>query len=103
MLRTYETLLLLSPELSAEGRGEILDNLKGVIQNEGGKPLDLNEWGMRDLAYPVKKQTRGYYVLLTYALDGSKVSELERIIRITDGVFKFVVVKLSDTTTEQEA
>ncbi len=105
MLRTYETLLLLSPELGVEGRGEVLETLKGVIQNQGGQPLEIDEWGMRDLAYPVKKQNRGYYVLITFGLEGPKVAELERIIRITDGIFKFVIVQLSDTfaAAEQEA
>ena len=57
-------------------------------------------WGMRDLAYPVRKQMRGYFVRLEYVAPGDTVAELERVIRISDGVFKFITVKLADTVEE---
>ena len=58
---------------------------------------------MRDLAYPVRKQMRGYYVRLEYAGPATLVAELERNIRIADGIFKFVSVKLADTAEEEAA
>jgi len=95
-LRKYENLLLLSPELSAEERQVILDNLTAIMVREGGKILEVNEWGMRDLAYAVRKMDRGYYVLINSVMPGAAVAELERNIRITDGILKFVTVKLAD-------
>ena len=59
-----------------------------------------DHWGMRDLAYPVRKQMRGYFVRLEYVAPGDTVAELERVIRISDGVFKFITVKLADTVEE---
>ena len=55
---------------------------------------------MRDLAYPVRKQMRGYYVRLEYLAPAAAVAELERNIRISDGVFKFLTVKLADAAGE---
>jgi small subunit ribosomal protein S6 len=95
-MRKFETLLLLSPELSADARTVILDNLKGIIEREGGKVLLEDAWGMRDLAYPVKKQMRGFYVRLEYAGPGALIAELERNIRITEGMFKFLTVQLEE-------
>lgn len=95
-MRKFETLLLLSPELGSEAREEVLSTLSGVIEREEGKILEMDHWGMRDLAYPVKKVMRGYYVRMEYALGGGSVAELERIIRITDGIWKFVTVKLAE-------
>ncbi len=95
-MRKYETLLLFSPELASENLQEILENLKGVVEREQGSILTLDDWGMRDLAYMVRKQTRGHYVRLEYALPPAGVAELERIVRITDGILKFVSVKLAD-------
>ncbi|QLA16352.1 30S ribosomal protein S6 [Desulfolutivibrio sulfoxidireducens] len=95
-MRKYETLLLFSPELASENLQEILETLKGVIEREQGSGLTLDDWGMRDLAYMVRKQTRGHYVRLEYALPPAGVAELERIVRITDGILKFVTVKLAD-------
>ena len=99
-MRKYENLLLLSPELSTDVRGSLLENLKGVIEREGGKVLAEDHWGMRDLAYPVQKQMRGYYVRLEFAAPATLVGELERNIRISDGIFKFVTVKLADAVEE---
>lgn len=101
-MRQYETLILLSPELAAEARKDVLDTLTGIIERESGKMLLADEWGMRDLAYAVKKQSRGYYVRLEYTAPGNCVSELERIIRINDGVFKFITVKLADEFKPEE-
>ena len=95
-MRKYETLLLLSPELAGEAREEILTMLTGVIEREQGSLLATDHWGMRDLAYPVQKQMRGYYVRLEYGAPGGLVAELERNIRITDGIFKFTTVCLED-------
>lgn len=95
MANNYETLVLLSPELAEENRKEILDLLTGIVDREGGKMVETDDWGMRQLAYPVKKQSRGYYVRLVYDAPGALVAELERNIRITDGIFKFMTVKLA--------
>ncbi len=97
MLQTYETLLLMSPELASEARQELLDNLSGIIERDGGNVLIVDDWGMRELAYPVQKTMRGYYTRLEFALPGEAITELERNIRIADGIFKFLTVKLADT------
>ncbi len=102
-MRKFETLLLLSPELAADAREALLGNLIAVLEREQGRLLTADHWGMRDLAYPVRKQMRGYYVRLEYAAPGSAVAELERIIRIADGVFKFMTVQLSDHLVEESA
>ena len=73
-MRKFETLLLLSPELSTEARTTLLDGLKNIVEREGGKVLVEDAWGMRDLAYPVKKQMRGFYFRLEYAGPGALVA-----------------------------
>lgn len=102
-MRKFETLLLLSPELSAESREGILAALTGIIEREGGKPVEVDQWGMRDLAYPVHKLMRGFYVRLVYEAPAALVAELERNIRITDGIFKFITVKLADEAAGEDA
>ena len=102
-MRKFETLILLSPELSAESREGILAALTGIIEREGGKMVEVDQWGMRDLAYPVHKLMRGYYVRLVYEAPAPLVAELERNIRITDGIFKFITVKLADEAAGEDA
>lgn len=102
-MRKFETLLLLSPELSAENREGIVNALVAVVEREGGVMTEVDHWGMRDLAYPVRKLMRGYYVRLEYDAPAALVAELERNIRITDGIFKFVTVKLADEAAGEVA
>ena len=99
-MRKFETLLLLSPELPVDGREAIISGLVAIIEREKGSMLATDHWGMRDLAYPVQKQMRGYYVRLEYAAPGALIAELERNIRIADGIFKFTTVKLADCIEE---
>ncbi len=102
-MREFETLLLLSTELSADSREGIVNGFCAVIEREGGKVIEVDNWGMRDLAYPVHKQMRGNYVRLVYAGPAPLVAELERNIRITDGVYKFLTVKLADKAATEDA
>ncbi|WP_243367852.1 30S ribosomal protein S6 [Fundidesulfovibrio soli] len=95
-MRKYETLLLLSPELNAESKKELIESLSGLIVRQEGTMLTVDDWGTKELAYPVRKQVRGQYVRMEFAAPGTAVAELERIVRITDGIYKFVTVKLAD-------
>ena len=100
-MRQFETLILLSPELSSDSREGIINNLVAIIEREGGKIDEIDQWGMRELAYPVHKLMRGFYVRLVYSAPPKLVAELERNIRITDGIFKFLTVKLTESTPEE--
>lgn len=99
-MRKFETLLLLSPELGSEPREALLSTLTDVIAREQGSMVTTDHWGMRDLAYPVRKHMRGYYVRLEFLAPSTAIAELERIIRITDGIFKFVTVRLEGDAEE---
>jgi len=99
-MRKFETLLLLSPELTAEARETLLATLTGVIEREKGAITQVDHWGMKELAYPVQKHMRGYYVRLEYDAPAEAIAELERNIRITDGIYKFVTVRLADAVEE---
>ena len=102
-MRKFETLLLLSPELGSEPRESLLNTLIGVIEREGGKMVTTDHWGMRDLAYPVNKVMRGYYVRLVFNAPAAAVADLERNIRITDGIYKFMTVQLADDVAGEVA
>lgn len=95
-MRKYEMLLLLSPELNTEGKKTLIDSLVAIIDREQGSVLTIDDWGTKDLAYPVRKHIRGQYVRLEFAAPGTAVAELERIVRIADDIYKFVTVKLAD-------
>jgi small subunit ribosomal protein S6 len=101
-MRTYETLVLLSPELGTENRQEVVDALTGIISREGGHTVTADQWPARELAYPVRKFTRGYYVRFEYAAPAQLVAELERNIRLDENILKFLTIKLDDAAPTEE-
>lgn len=101
----YETLLLFNPDMTAEERQAILDDLTRVVNEYSGQLFTMEDWGLKDLAYQVKKHNKGYYLRLEYTAPGNMIPELERRIRITEDVLKFLTVKLKDSVqiTAEEA
>lgn len=92
MVRRYETLMVLHPELPEAQIRETIDRAKRLVEEAGGKMHEVQEWGMRELAYPIRKLHRGYYVLAEYDSDAAVVRELERTLKIADEVLRFVSV-----------
>ena len=95
-MRHYETLILFSPDLNTEERQNILEEVSKVVRNESGQDPVLDDWGMRQLAYPVRKYSRGHYVRVEYPSDGGIIPEIERKLRIYEGVLKFMTVKIAE-------
>ena len=95
-MRHSETLILFSPALNTEERQNILEEVSKVVRNESGQDPVLDDWGMRQLAYPVRKYSRGHYVRVEYPSDGGIIPEIERKLRIYEGVLKFMTVKIAE-------
>lgn len=92
----YETTYITRPDASDEQQKTFLDKVKGIVQNHGGQVVAVEDWGKRRLAYPIQKETRGYYTYLMFTGNNSLVAELERNIRINEQVLRFLSVKLGD-------
>ena len=93
-MRRYETIFIIDPDLSSDEREPILTRLNDLIPQQGGLLFKVDEWGSQELAYEIKKQARGYYVLLDYCGTGALVDEIERLFRIDDRVLKYMSVLL---------
>lgn len=101
-MRRYEQVCILRPSLSEEEITRIIDNTTQLIQEDEGSVIFLNKWGMRKLAYPIKKESQGYYVLCDFAASPAVVSEIERKFRIDDAVLKYLTVKISEAISAEE-
>ncbi|HKK01831.1 MAG TPA: 30S ribosomal protein S6 [Desulfuromonadales bacterium] len=93
-MRTYETIFIVHPEVAGDACAAVIEKFKGVLTEQGAEILKLDEWGVRKLAYPVKKQSRGSYVYLAYLAEAPVIAEFERRMRIDDAVIKFQTVML---------
>ncbi|MFC1516155.1 30S ribosomal protein S6 [Thermodesulfobacteriota bacterium] len=93
-MRRYETIFIVDPDLSEEDRAPIFSRLNDLIPQEGGFLVMQDDWGLKRLAYEIKKKPRGYYVRLDYCGTGALVDEMERFFRIDDRVLKYMTVLL---------
>ena len=88
----YETLFIVHPEKGPRVK-EFIERFRKVIEGQEGVVSQVEEWGLRDLAYRIEKQGKGYYTLLQYRSAGRAVEELERNLRLTDGIFRYLTVR----------
>jgi small subunit ribosomal protein S6 len=91
----YETLFVVHPERGSRTK-EFVERFKKVIEGQEGTVSQVDEWGMRDLAYRIEKQSKGYYILLRYRATGRAVEELERNLKLTDGILRYLTVRTEE-------
>lgn len=91
--RRYETLVLIHPEQGEPGAKELASRIRTLIEDLRGTVSQVQEWGTRELAYPVEKQRRAIYVLFEYRLGADTLKELERNIKLMDPVLRFLSVR----------
>ncbi len=96
-MNCYETLFVVKPTLTEEEIAATITKVKDILAKEGAELLGTNDMGMRKLAYPVQKNDRGYYTVLFYKAEGTVINELERNLKISEDVIKFLSVKYSNT------
>ncbi len=78
-----------------------IENANTILGTDGGQMISLDKWGLRTLAYEIKKEVQGYYVYCDYATTPANVTELERKFRIDDSVMKYMTIKLADSINEE--
>ncbi|MBU0942986.1 MAG: 30S ribosomal protein S6 [Proteobacteria bacterium] len=101
-MRRYETIYILRPTLSEDEINTIIKNTNTIICTGNGQIISLDKWGLRKLAYLIKKESQGFYIYCDFATDTANVAEMERKFRIDDAVMKYMTVKLADAITEEE-
>ena len=94
-MNKYESVIIINPSLEEQGIKDVITNFTDLI-NSDGKVENVDEMGRRKLAYEIKKQSEGYYVVYTFEANPEFITELERIYRITDSVMKFITIRKED-------
>ncbi len=96
MERKYEVMFILRPDVVAEEADKLIAGFEATINKGNGKLVSSEKLGNRKLAYTVRKFNEGNYNLLTVEADGSLVAELERRLRVTEPVIKFITVRMDE-------
>ena len=92
MQNNYETIMIINSNLEEATIKATVEKFEALI-NANGKVESTEEWGKKKLAYPIKKQAEGYYVLVNFTSSPEFIDELDRVYNITDEVIKHIVVK----------
>jgi small subunit ribosomal protein S6 len=95
-LRDYEMVVILSPEIGDDVIGESLDRLSQNITSRGGEVVDVNHWGRRRLAYPIRRHLEGNYVVSQVKLDPTQVPDLESNLRIAEDVIRHMIIRTDE-------
>src|SRR5436309_14960376 len=94
--RRYETLVLIHPDLGEPGAKELAERIKKLIEDQNGTVSQVQDWGVRDLAYLLAKQRRAFYVLFEYRGTPKALLEIERNLKLMERVLRFVSVRQSE-------
>lgn len=96
MSRLYEVMFIVRPDLEDEESDKLIESLTNTVKNGGGLVKSVEKMGRRKLAYKVRKFADGNYMLLTLEGTGPVVLELERRLRVTEQVIKFITVRMDE-------
>jgi len=90
----YEHMLIARQDISAQAVDALATHLKTIVETEGGKVEKQEYWGLRTLAYRIKKNRKGHYVLLNLNAPSKAIVELERQLKINEDVLRFLTVRV---------
>lgn len=96
MLREYDFTVITRGDLTEGDHTNVLTNYETLMTKDGGEILKKEEWGVKKLAYPIKKTFRGHYVNYDFVGRPEHLAEVQRLMRIDDNVLRFLVVRLDD-------
>ena len=98
MLREYDFTVITKGDLPEGESAKVLAGYEGLMTREGGEILKRDDWGLKKLSYPMKKQFRGYYVNYDFVGTPASVAEMERLMRIDDNILRYLVVRVDENT-----
>jgi small subunit ribosomal protein S6 len=91
-MRHYEGTIVLDPELQDDGYNKQLDRIKKFIEERGGKIVEDDRWGLRNLAYEIKKHSQGYYGVLEWEGPGELIGDLDHMLRLDENILRHLII-----------
>ena len=96
MRRKYEIGLIINPEATEEEVNKIVDTITDIVNKRKGSIENIDEWGRRKLAFPIKKHEEGIYVFINTDMPGTAFPNIERRLKLSEAVMRFVILRLDD-------
>lgn len=92
-MRNYECMVILEPALESEAIDNQLARISDIVAKNSGKIENVNKWGKRRLAYEIGQNTDGFYAVVNFQGENQTINELDRILKITDGVIRHMIIR----------
>ena len=92
----YESVLIARQDLGASQVNNIVSEMSNVIANQGGEVVRVDNWGLKNLAYRIKKNRKGHYVVLNISAPAQAIAEYERLLRVNEDVIRYMTVKVDE-------
>lgn len=96
-MREYEAMIIVKPDLPEAELTKMIGKWESIIGTEGGQIIKKDAWGVRKLAYPIRKVTRGSYFVYDVATTQTNIRELDRVLKLDENVLRSLSVKLNDS------
>lgn len=96
MNRTYEIMFIVRPDVEEADLDKLIEGFSANVTHGGGEVKSVEKMGRRRLAYTVRKFNDGFYILLTISAQGSLIAEIERRLRVSEQVIKFITVRMDE-------
>ena len=96
----YESVIIARQEISAEQVEKLADEIDLILKNNEGRTEKRENWGLRTLAYKIKKNRKGHYLLFNYECEPDAVIELERQLRLNEDVLRYLTIKIDKFSNE---
>lgn len=95
-MKKYEIMYIVNSSLEAEKSAEVIESLHAIITKNNGTVDNVDDWGVREFAYEINKQTKGHYVVIKVSAPVEAISEFDRLSRINTNVVRHMIVRLED-------
>ena len=101
-MKNYEETVIIDGSLENEQIDTEVKKIEDLVQAHGGKNLDINRWGRKKLAYPIRKKDQGYYIVVTFEADGSSIVGLERELELNEAILRYLSIAARVESAEKE-
>ena len=99
-MSNYESVLIARQDLGTSQVTDLVANLSDVIKAQGGEVVKVDNWGLKNLAYRIKKNRKGHYVVLNIVAPAQAIFEYERLMRLNEDIIRYMTIKVDEFNSE---
>lgn len=94
-MKKFEAVLLISPEISTKSRSDINEDFKKIIDNNNGKVINEEDWGLRDLSYKITNFSKAFYNFYQIEVDGNKIENINKVLSQNENYLRHLFIKVN--------